>query len=294
MRVGFQRRGDSVKAAAFEYHAPTSVAEAIEKLGALGEDAKLLAGGQSLIPTLNMRLSAPEILVDLTGLDSLKGITTQDNKIKIGALTTHRAIEHSAEIGKHLPLLAQAAPHIAHVAIRNAGTFGGSLALADPAAEWPACCLALDAEFVIAGKQGERRVKAREFYKGLYETALKTNEVLVAAEIPIPAAGTKSVFMELARRQGDYALAGVAALAKTDGGKLTNVQLAFLGAGPTAILARKAMAAAEGKKPDAATIAAAQQALDADLSPTANVDTSAAAKLHLAKVLCGRALAALA
>jgi carbon-monoxide dehydrogenase medium subunit len=283
-----------LKAPSFAYVKPRSLAEVLDTLDKHGDAAKLLAGGQSLVATLNMRLSAPEVLVDLTGLDDLKGITIQSNKVRIGALTTHRTIEQSAEIKKHLPLLAQAAPHIAHVAIRNAGTFGGSLALADPAAEWPACCLALDAEFVIAGKSGERRVKAREFHLGLYETALKRNEVLVAAEIAIPAAGTKSAFMELARRQGDYALAGIAALAKNEGGKLTNVRLAFLGAGPTAILAKKAMAAAEGKMPDAGTIAAAQNALGGDLSPAASADTSSAAKLHLARVLTGRALAALA
>jgi carbon-monoxide dehydrogenase medium subunit len=283
-----------LKAPSFAYVKPRSLAEALDTLEKHGEGAKLLAGGQSLVATLNMRLSAPEVLVDLTGLDDLKGIAIQNNKARIGALTTHRAIEQSADVKQHLPLLAQAAPHIAHVAIRNVGTFGGSLALADPAAEWPACCLALDAEFVIAGKSGERRVKAREFHLGLYETALKRNEVLVAAEIPIPAAGTKSVFMELARRQGDYALAGVAALAKSEGGRLTNVRLAYLGAGATAILARKAMAAAEGKTLDERTIAAVQNALGDDLSPTASADTSTAAKLHLARVLTGRALAALA
>jgi carbon-monoxide dehydrogenase medium subunit len=283
-----------LKAPSFAYVRPRSLPEAIAALDQHGEGARLIAGGQSLVATLNMRLSSPDVLVDLTGIDSLKGIAVQNNKIRIGALTTHRTIEHSADIRKHLPLLAQAAPHIAHVAIRNAGTFGGSLALADPAAEWPACCLALDAEFLLAGKQGERKVKAREFYKGLYETALKKDEVLVAAEIPIPAAGTKSAFLELARRHGDYALAGVAALAKSDGGKLSHVRLAFLGAGPTAILAKKAMAAAEGRKPDIETIAAVEQALGDELKPTASVDTSAATKLHLAKVLCGRALAALA
>jgi carbon-monoxide dehydrogenase medium subunit len=282
-----------LKAPSFAYVKPRSLAEALDVLEQHGEGAKLLAGGQSLIASLNLRLSSPEVLVDLSGLDDIKGISIQNDKVRIGALTTHRTIEQSLDIKKHLPLLAQAAPHIAHIAIRNAGTFGGSLALADPAAEWPACCLALDAEFVVAGTRGERRVRAREFHLGLYETALKKNEVLVAAEITIPAAGTKSVFMELARRQGDYALAGVAALAKNEGGKLTSVQLAYLGAGPTAILAKKAMAAAEGKKADEGTIAAVHKQLADDLSPTASADTSAATKLHLARVLTGRALAAL-
>ena len=281
-----------MKAPLFAYARPKTLVEVFDALEHHGEGARLLAGGQSLVATLAMRLSAPEILVDLGGLKDLAGISVSGSKLRIGALTTHRAIERSLEVARHVPLLSQAAPHIAHVAIRNAGTFGGSLALADPAAEWPACCVALDAELVLAGRAGERRVKAREFFHALYDTALRSNEVLVAAEIPIPPAGTKSVFLELARRQGDYALAGVAALARADKGTLRDVQLAFLGVGPTPILARKAMAAAEGKKPDAA--AAVQQALDGELSPTASADTSAAAKLHLARVLAGRALAALA
>jgi len=133
-----------LKAPSFAYVKPRSLPEVLQTLDRHGDAARLLAGGQSLVATLNMRLSSPEVLVDLTGIDSLKGIQIQNNKVKIGALTTHRSIETSADIKRHLPLLAAAAPHIAHVAIRNAGTFGGSLALADPAAEWPACCLALE------------------------------------------------------------------------------------------------------------------------------------------------------
>ena len=143
-----------MKAPSFAYVKPRSLAEALDTLEKHGEGARLLAGGQSLIASLNLRLSSPEVLVDISGLDDLNGISIRNDKLRIGALTTHRTIEQSAEIKQHLPLLSQAAPHIAHVAIRNAGTFGGSLALADPAAEWPACCLALDAEFVVAGKSG--------------------------------------------------------------------------------------------------------------------------------------------
>jgi aerobic carbon-monoxide dehydrogenase medium subunit len=283
-----------VKAPSFAYARPKTLVEVFDALERHGEGARLLAGGQSLVATLAMRLSNPEILVDLGDLKDLAGISVRAGKLRIGALTTHRAIERSPEVARAVPLLAQAAPHIAHVAIRNAGTIGGSLAFADPAAEWPACCVALDAELVLAGRAGERRVKAREFFRALYETALRPAEVLVAAEIPIPSAGTKSVFLELARRQGDYALAGVAALARAEQGALSDVRLAFLGVGSTPILARQAMAAAEGRKPDAAVVAAVQQALGGELSPTASADTSAAAKLHLARVLAGRALAALA
>ena len=283
-----------MKAPPFAYAKPRSLDEVFALAERHGDDAKLLAGGQTLLATLNMRLSSPVLLVDITGLPGLAGISVKGNTLRIGALTTHRAIERSPEVAQHLPLLAQAAPNIAHVAIRNAGTLGGSLAHGDPAAEWPGCCVALDAEFVIAARGGERRVKARAFYRGLFETALGSGEVLTAVEFPIPGAGYRSAFLELARRHGDYAIVGVAALAKATGGAISDVRLAFIGAGPTPILARTAMAAVEGKKPAAEAIAAAQAALAKDLSPTGDLNGSPATKLHLARVLCGRALAQLA
>jgi len=286
-----------MKPPSFAYARPGSLAEAFDLLERHGEDAKVLAGGQSLIATLNMRLSSPAVLVDVTGIPGLAGIAAAKDKVRIGALTTHRAVERSAEIGATLPLLAQAARHIAHVAIRNVGTFGGSLAMADPAAEWPACCVALDAELVLASRAGERRVKARSFFRGLYETDLKPGELVTAVEIPVPGKDHRASFMELARRVGDYAIVGVAALARAGAGKsgkaLTEVRLAYLGVGPTPMLATQAMAAAEGK-PAADAAAAAQAALGRDLKPTADLHTSAAAKMHLARVLTGRALAALA
>ena len=283
-----------MKAPSFAYAKPRSLDEVFALAEKHGEDAKLLAGGQTLLATLNMRLSSPALLIDITGVPGLTGITVQGNVVRIGALITHRAIEHSPEIARHLPLLAQAAPNIAHVAIRNAGTLGGSLAHGDPAAEWPACCVALDATIVIAAKSGERRIKAREFYRGLFETALSAGDVITAVEFPIPGAGYRSAFLELARRHGDYAIVGVAALAKAAGGTLSDARLAFVGAGPTPILARSAMAAIEGKKLGADAIAAAQAALAKDLAPTGDLNGSPATKLHLARVLCGRALALLA
>jgi carbon-monoxide dehydrogenase medium subunit len=283
-----------VKAPSFAYAKPRSLDEVFALAERHGDEAKLLAGGQTLLATLNMRLSSPQLLIDITGVPGLAGIAVKGNTLRIGALATHRAIERSPEVAQHLPLLAQAAPHIAHVAIRNAGTLGGSLAHGDPAAEWPGCCVALDAELVIAARGGERRVKARAFYRGLFETALGSGEVLTAVEFPIPGAGYRSAFLELARRHGDYAIVGVAALAKSSGGALADVRLAFIGAGPTPVLARTAMAAVEGKKPAAEVIAAAQAALATDLSPTGDLNGSPATKLHLARVLCGRALAQLA
>ena len=283
-----------MKAPSFAYAKPRSLDEVFALAAQHGEDAKLLAGGQTLLATLNMRLSSPRLLIDITGVPGLAGIAVKGNLVRIGALTTHRTIERSPDIAKHLPLLAQAAPHIAHVAIRNAGTIGGSLAHGDPAAEWPACCVALDATVVLAAQTGERRVQAREFYRGLFETALGAGEVITAVEFPIPGTGYRSAFLELARRQGDYAIVGVAALAKAASGTLSDLRLAFIGGGSTPILARSAMAAIEGKKLGADTIAAAQAALAKDLAPTGDLNGSPATKLHLARVLCGRALTRLA
>lgn len=282
-----------MKPAQFAYAKPASLADAFTLLAQHGNDAKVLAGGQSLIATLNMRLSSPSILVDITGIPGLAGIAVGSGKVRIGALTKHRDIERSEEIARHAPLLTQAAAHIAHVAIRNAGTIGGSIAFADPAAEWPACMLALDAEFVIAANGGARRVKAREFFNGLYTTALQPNEVLASIELPDLGAGYRSVFMELARRHGDYAIAGVAAVAKIDGQHLSDVRLAYLGLGATPVLGRHAMAAVEGKTCSPDVVAAAQQALDGDIDPIGDLYSSPATKRHLARVLTGRALAAL-
>ena len=264
-----------MKAPAFAYVRARSLEEALALLERHGERARLLAGGQSLIATLNMRLSSPELLIDISRLAELSGIQVKDGTASIGALTTHAQIEGSAQIRKHLPLLAQAAPHIAHPAIRNVGTIGGSLALADPAAEWPACCIALDAQIVIAGKRGTRKVAAREFFKGLYATALKPNEVLTSIEIPVPGADHRSAFVELAQRRGDYAIVGLAAVAS---GK--QKAFAFLGAGDRPILAVHA-----GKAQD---IRGAKSGLAKDLSPAADLYHSPATKLHLAGVLLER------
>ena len=278
----------------FAYVRARSLAEVFDLLTRHGDGAKLLAGGQSLIATLNMRLSAPQLLIDITRLTELSGIQVGNGMVRIGALTTHAEIERSPEIRKHLPLLAQAAPHIAHAAIRNVGTFGGSIALADPAAEWPACCVALDATFVLAGKSGTRRVAAREFFKGLYATALRPDEVLTQVELAVPGPEYRSVFVELAQRRGDYAIVGLAAVARSARGALSDLRLAFLGVGATPVLARKAMAAMEGKRISPEAVTAAANALADDLDPGADLYSSAATKMHLARALTGRALTALA
>jgi len=284
-----------VKAPPFAYVRARSLAEVFDLLERHGEGARLLAGGQSLLASLNMRLAAPALLIDITRIVELSGIAVRGRKVRIGALTTHAEIQRSAEIARHVPLLTQAAPHIAHAAIRNVGTIGGSLALADPAAEWPACCVALDAQFVLRSRSRTRRVAAREFFQGLYATALHPNEVLTQVEIAATGPSWRSAFIELARRRGDYASAGVAALASTNSrGVLSDPRLAFLGVGPAPTLARTAMAVIEGKRVSAETIAAAGEALGRDIEPGADLYATAATKLHLARVLTGRALMALA
>ena len=258
-----------MKAPSFAYAKPRTLAEALELLARHGEGARILAGGQSLIPTLNMRLSSPEILVDIAGLKEFSKIEVSNGKVKVGALVTHSQIEKSPEIKQRVPLLAQAVPHIAHAAIRNRGTLGGSLALADPAAEYPACAVALQATIVISSSKGERRVKAEDFFKGLFETDLKQGEILTAAEFP---AGGRSAFLELTRRHGDYAIIGLAA---------HESRFVFFNAGPIPVLARNAS--------KEKTIEKAKQALKQDLNPPADLYNTSATKLHLAGVLLERA-----
>ena len=267
-----------MKAPSFAYAKPRALAEALDL--AARPNAKILAGGQSLIPSLNMRLSSPELLVDINGLDELKGVHLDKDVVRIGALTTHAELEKSDLVKKHLPLLAAAVPHIAHPAIRNRGTIGGSLALADPAAEYPACALALDATIIATGKKGERKIKAGDFFKGLFETALKPGEILTAVEFKAQKKDEKSAFLEIARRQGDYAIIGLAAFA-TNGTK----RLAYFGAGDRALLAQNAARAKD--------LESAKAALAKDLQPSADLYHSSATKLHLARVLLERAWNAL-
>jgi len=283
-----------MKAPAFAYAKPRTLKEASVLLAQHGENARVLAGGQSLLATLNMRLAAPEILIDIGAIPGLEGITLEGKTLVIGARATHRAIEQSELVAKHAPLLAQAAPHIAHVAIRNAGTLGGSVAMADPAAEWPACCVALEAQIVVASSTGERRIAAAAFFKDLYTTALGAGELVTAVEFPCAAAGERQAFLELVRRRGDYAIVGLAARALQKGKTLSGLRLVYLGVGVTPVLAAGAMAALEGKAPTADVLRAAQGALDGDLAPEADLYTSAEAKRHLARVLVARAVAALA
>ncbi len=279
-----------MKAPRFAYARPASIAEALALLQKHGDDARVLAGGQSLVPMLNFRVAAPKVLVDINRIGSLAGVKVAKSFVRIGALTRHVELERSADVAKYLPLVASAIPHIAHPAIRNRGTFGGSCALADPAAELPACALALGAIFVVAGKKGERRIAAEDFFKGLYATALKPGELLVAAEFPLPKAGYVSAFGELARRHGDYAMVGVAAHGSRKGGKFSDMHVAFFGVGDRPQRTPGFERALEGES----AVDSALARLEADLEPRADLHASAAMKRHLAKVLAGRVLRELA
>ena len=288
-----------MKAPAFAYARPNSLSAVFDLQDQYGAGATLLAGGQSLLPSLNMRLSSPQILIDITAVPELSGVTVSNGVLRIGALTTHAQIAVSADIRRYLPLLSQAAPHIAHPAIRNAGTFGGSIAMADPAAEWPACTVALQAQLLLASRGGQRRVKASDFFRGLYDTAMQPGEVLLAAEFKLATAPQRSVFLELARRNGDYAIVGLAACTSLEAGRFVATRLVFLGAASKPFSAAGAAAALNGVNAgDTEQIAlatrVAQQTLSAELQPDADLYNSAATKLHLARVLTGRAIAALA
>jgi aerobic carbon-monoxide dehydrogenase medium subunit len=270
-----------VKPAPFAYHKARTLKEAIALLAKHKDDARLLAGGQSLIATLNMRLSAPALLIDINGIKGLDGIARKGKHIEIGALARHAQVERSDLVAKYAPLIARAMPSIGHPAIRNRGTFGGSIAFADPAAELPACLLALGGEIEIAGPKGKRKVKADAFFKGLFETALRPREVLTAVRIPAADKNTRVGFAELARRHGDYAIVGLAASARAAGKALEDVRLAFFGVGSTPVRALESEAAmAKGD------VGGAVAALDLD--PQDDVQASAAVKKHLAGVLLRR------
>lgn len=279
-----------MKAPKFKYLRADSVEQAISLLVEHGDGARILAGGQSLMPTLNMRLSQPEILIDINRLEALKGISAEGDSVRIGALSRHVEVMKSSVISENLPLIAEAMPHVAHVAVRNRGTFGGSVALADPAAEMPACALALSATFVVEGPRGRREIAADDFFKGLYETARETDELLIETRIPTQKPGTVSVFNELSRRHGDFAMAGLACYARFNGDTVTNARLVYFGSEVKPTLATTAIAALEGKPWSDATRAAVTEALADDLDPMTNLQGSAKMMLHLQRVLTGRAL----
>jgi aerobic carbon-monoxide dehydrogenase medium subunit len=273
----------------FHYERPETLEAALQLLAEHGEDARILAGGQSLMPTLNMRLSQPKVLIDINRIEALKGIERRDDAMRIGALVRHVEVMHSPIVAEALPLIAEAMPHVAHVAVRNRGTFGGSIALADPSAELPACILALGASIVVESVRGRRTIVADDFFTGLYETAREADELLVEVLIPPQWPDCVSVFMELARRHGDFAIAGLACYARVAGNVVNDARLAYFGSEAKPTLAQHTMALVNGKAWPGDT-AAVDAALGQDLDPIANTFGSAALKLHHQRVLTRRVL----
>lgn len=279
-----------MKAPKFEYVRAESVDHALGLLGEHGDDARVLAGGQSLMPTLNMRLSRPRLLVDINRLDELGGVSVDGDAVRIGALARHSEVMASGIVAERLPLVSEALPHVAHVAVRNRGTFGGSVAFADPAAELPACVLALGGTIVLRSVSGTREIAADDYFLGLYETARRDDELLVEVRLPAREAENVSVFMELARRRGDFAVAGVAACGSLSGRTVHGMRLVYFASEDRPVVGARAAAALEGREWSEATREAVAAALEDDLDPMDNLAGSPAMKMHLQKVLTGRVL----
>jgi carbon-monoxide dehydrogenase medium subunit len=281
-----------MKASAFSYTRATSVVNALELLVAHGDRAKVLSGGQSLMPAMNLRLISPELIIDIGEIAELRGIAVRGDVLTLGALTRHVELLKSPEVAAHAPLLTEAIAHIAHPAIRNRGTLGGSLAHADPASELPACMVALNATIVVRGQTGERRIAAEEFFTGIYETVLSAQELLIAVELPVARENSKYFFREFARRHGDYAIAGLAAQAIVHADRFTDLRLAFFAVGDRPVLA-KAANKLVGAAVTPAILAEASAALSEELQPHEDHQASASMRRYLAKVLLARCISAL-
>jgi aerobic carbon-monoxide dehydrogenase medium subunit len=279
-----------MKARNFRYIRPTSLNDACQILAKANGEAVPIAGGQSLLAGLNMRLSAPKLLVDIADLKELRGQSYADGTVRLGAMTRHAELLSSELVRNHLHLLIKAAPHIGHIAIRNRGTLGGSLAYADPAAELPACAVALGATLVLAGASGERRIKADSFFKGLFDTELRPGELIAAVEFPAVQPGIATGFAELSRRHGDFALAGLAAIASIQDGRIDEARLVYIGCADRAKLAKTVSKAIRGLRVPLEDTKAFEQAIKQDLTPDDTPGLRADTRVHLATVLTRRVL----
>ncbi|MFN9095385.1 MAG: FAD binding domain-containing protein [Alphaproteobacteria bacterium] len=273
---------------AMGYARAKSLAELWSALETHGSAAQIIAGGQTLLATLAFRLSEPGTLIDINGIAELRGISTHGQVLRLGALTLHAELCSDPLVKADAPLLAAAAPLIAHPAIRNRGTLGGSLAYADPAAELPACMVALEATIIAASAKGERRIPAADFFTDLLQTALEPQEIIAAVEIPVTQ--RLGAIEEITRRSGDYAMAGLAATLALDAGRVVAPRLVYFGVGNIPVLAAAAARALEGRSLDRASISAAQQALAEDLDPPRDLHGPPEMKRHLARVLTERVL----
>ncbi|QUS38835.1 xanthine dehydrogenase family protein subunit M [Tardiphaga alba] len=279
-----------MKARAFNYVRASTIVEALEAFEGAGSDASYIAGGQSLVPSLALRLQAPELLIDIAHIPDLRGIELKGSWLRIGALTRHAEVLADPLIRKHAPLYSEAAPHVAHPAIRNKGTLGGSISHADPASEFPAMTLALGAELEIANRDGTRRVSADEFFVDLFQTAIEPGELLVAIHVPVVRPTHRWAFHELARRRGDFALVGCGILADVIDGAIEQIRIVFFSVGNTPLRAWKAEDALMGRVLNEDAIAAAQAAVIHDLDPPEDENVPPAMRRHLARVVLGRLL----
>ncbi|HMG77218.1 MAG TPA: xanthine dehydrogenase family protein subunit M [Xanthobacteraceae bacterium] len=281
-----------MKPPAFDYIAADSIAMAAAALAHAGDDAKIIAGGQSLVPMLNFRLLRPSILVDINRIAGLDIVEETNGAIRVGALTRHYQLETSPLIAKHLPVLSCAMTHVAHLAIRNRGTIGGSLAHADPAAELPMMALLLDAELRVASGCGERTVAARDFFLGALTVDLASGEIITGIVLPKLPPRTGWGFEEVARRHGDFALAAAAATLTVSGGTIDQARIALTGVGPTALRATAAEGLLIGHALEPGLTNRAIEAVRATIKPETDLHASSDYRRHLAGVLTGRALAA--
>jgi len=280
-----------MKPPAFDYHAPSTIEEALVLLRDLGPDARPLAGGQSLVPMMNFRITNPSHLVDLNRISGLSYIRVESGHLCIGAMTRHGDVEHSEVIKNAWPLLSGAMKHVGHVQIRNRGTIGGSLSHADPAAELPAVVGALDGELMLRGAAGTRTLRAEEFFLGVLTTAAQPDELLVEIRIPALPAGTSWAFDELSRRRGDFAIVGVAAVVRCDRSKKIDfARLTFAGVGEKFVRSRLAEEALLDKEPVAGVISEAARVAASELDPPSDLHASANYRRQVAEVMAGRVL----
>jgi carbon-monoxide dehydrogenase medium subunit len=283
-----------VKSAPFEFRAPDSLEQVLALLAEYGDEAKLIAGGQSLMPMLAMRLARPSVLIDIGRVAGLNGIEAGDGHLSIGATTTERQAERSPLVAGRVPVLAQALPFIGHVSIRNRGTVGGSLAHADASAELPAVAVATDAEMVLRGPGGERTVPADDFFVGHFTTSIADDECLVEVRLPASPPDAGWAFYEIARRSGDFALVGVAAMLQARAGRIEAARICLMGVSDRPRRARSVEDGLTGQSMSPETFAAAAADAVRDLDPASDMHGSAAHRRHLAGVAVRRALAAAA
>lgn len=277
----------------FEYSRPETLDEALQTLHEMGDDGKVLAGGQSLIPLLAFRMARPSHLTDITRLESLKHVALgDDGLLSIGALATHRMLETNSELTARCPAILEAVSQIGHVAIRNRGTVGGSMAHADPAAEWPALALLFDTTFHLRSSSGERQIGADDMFLSYMTTALAPDELLVQVEMKLPPTDAGTSFVEVARRHGDFALAGAGSVVQIEDGVISSARISVMSAGLTPIRAGDAEEALVGAEPNDEVINDAVQYVDSVIEPMEDVHGPADYKRHLAQVVAQRALKA--